>query len=166
MEIYVDLIALHKDLEAVQFTGYLGTNHFLRQLTRLELRENWAAANRQVKAEKGGKYDIFDFAFGSENADLLTCFLNDLYESKRERFCAIMADLVGDFVATTHQYVVIAPIVTDLMTLGLAPEKHDELMAIWQRHDSDILLKVRNLQDFLSLGWGGAIRIMFASRNC
>jgi hypothetical protein len=156
-------MALHQDLEAVKFTGYMGTNHFLRQLTSLGLQENWAAANNKVRAEKGGHRDIFDLAFGSENSDLLTCFLNDLYESKRERFCDIMADLVGDFVATSQQYVVIAPIVTDLMTLELTPAKHDELVAIWQRHDSDILLKVRNLEDFLiTVGRGHKDDVRFA----
>lgn len=149
MDIYVDLIALHNDLEAKKFGGYLGTNHFLRQVTKLGLQENWSAANEQLKAEKGNNLDIFDLAFGSENSDLLTCFLNDLYNTKREQFCDVMAGLMGDFIATSSVYTVIEPIVMDLVMLGLTEGKRDELMATWNRHDNDILLKVRNLEDFL-----------------
>lgn len=149
MDIYIDLIALHQGLEAVKFSGYLATNHFLRRLTILGLQENWAAAHKQVNAEKGGKRDIFDLAFGQENSELLTCFLNDLYNGKKEHFCDILVDLLGDFIATSQVYIVITTIVLDLVTLGLTEKKRNELMSIWNRHDNDILLKVRNLEDLL-----------------
>lgn len=148
MDIYVDLMALHKDLEAVKFSAYLKTNHFLRQLTVLGLQENLAAADKQVQAEKGG-LDIYDLAMALDNTNLLTAFLNNLYSTRREAFGDILVALLSDFITNSPEYLVITPILLDLTTLGLSTEKREELMVVWRRHDSDILLKVHNLETLL-----------------
>jgi len=155
MEIVVDLLALDTDLKAVKFSNYLDSNYFNRQLTTLGLQSNWATAHKQRSEQKKSKGSSWPFDFGSGHEELLIYFLNDLYETRRAEFCGILCSLLAEFISRNTEYLVIDAILADLDILGVTPEQREKLVEVWRRHDNNVLLKVRNLENLLiSVGRG------------
>jgi len=163
MEIFVDLIALHRDLKTINFSRYLDTNYFSRQLTVLNLQANWATAHKQLSDQKKAKSGGWAFDLDSGHEELLILFLNDLFETRRPEFCRILCCLLVEFISGSPEYLVIDPILADLDILGVSPEDRAQLTEGWRRHDNDILLKATNLENFLiSVGRGLKDDVRFA----